>query len=173
MSKAGKIIVSILVIAAIAFGVYSCMTREELALSFGGEDANGLKGLTIGGHEPLVLDMDVYGNYSVKIVPAKGADFAYSTNGNNRQFNQLRDLTQGFDIREEDGQLIVSPKGSIKSMLEQIHPGLEVVVNEDALADLGDLFTLVVSNSNTEYRISFGVYIYPLDGVELPGELVF
>lgn len=171
--KAAKIIIALVLVAALAFGVYSCFTREELSLTYGGEDANGISGIIIGGHDPLVLDMDVYGNYSVKIVPTKGADFTYSTNGNNRQFNQLLDLTQGFDIREEDGQLIVTPKGSIKSLLQQIHPGVELTLNEEALADLGDLFTLVVSNSNTEYRISFGVYIYPLDGVELPGELVF
>ena len=171
--KAAKIIICLVLVAALAFGVYSCVTREELKLTYAGSDANGLAGLTIGGHEPLVLGIEAIGDYTVKVVPAKGADFTYQTNGNNRQFNQLIDLTKGFEINEVDGELIVTPKGSVKALLQQIHPGVELTLNEDALADLGDLFTLVVANSETEYRISFGVYMYPLDGVELPGELVF
>lgn len=142
-------------------------------------------GYTLIHNEPLTVDVKyTFGflskeekGYSVKVVPKTDeANFSFGVDNLTYQFEDIEDITAGFDIVRNVNSFTISPKGSIYQVLSAIYPDSEIRVDRNNIDFSKDLFTAVVTSYNGEasIKISFGICDYDVFGVELDkGEIVF
>ena len=111
--------------------------------------------------------------YTVKVVPnvIDGKDFDFTLNGDKYAYQSEKDLTAGFDIKQEADSFTISPKGNLTKILSSVYP-------EDTVEDCTDkayenMFTLVVTsyNGEAEIRVNFTV-IEEIRGVILDKEVI-
>ena len=111
--------------------------------------------------------------YTVKVVPnvIDGKDFDFTLNGDKYSFQSEKDLTAGFNIKQEADSFTIAPKGNLTEILAAVYPN-------DTIGDCTDkayenMFTLVVTsyNGEAEVRIHFTV-IENIKGVILDKEVI-
>lgn len=172
------VIVTVLLLAVILLGVCYWVgwraeqSRRKLVVRFDGKVVDNLTGLSASGSEPLVFTVSGY-DYTVKIVPAEKVNISYQVNGIEQKMSDISDCTVGFRIDSADnGTVTVTPCGSLTTILSTIH-NADVIAPDDIDVDQ-DLFTVVFTQGQNEYRASFGLLRYDVSGVKLSKEgLVF
>ena len=111
--------------------------------------------------------------YTVKVVPnaIDGKDFDFTLNGDKYSFQSEKDLTAGFNIKQEADSFTIAPKGNLTEILAAVYPN-------DTIGDCTDkayenMFTLVVTsyNGEAEIRVNFTV-IEEIKGVILDKEVI-
>ena len=111
--------------------------------------------------------------YTVKVVPnvIDGKDFDFTLNGDKYAYQSEKDLTAGFNIKQEADSFTISPKGNLNEILAAVYPN-------DTVGDCTDkayenMFTLVVTsyNGEAEVRIHFTV-TESIRGVILDKEVI-
>lgn len=111
--------------------------------------------------------------YTVKVVPnaIDGKDFDFTLNGDKYSFQSEKDLTAGFNIKQEADSFTIAPKGNLTEILAAVYPN-------DTMGDCTDkayenMFTLVVTsyNGEAEVRINFTV-TENIKGVILDKEVI-
>ena len=111
--------------------------------------------------------------YSVKIVPnmVKDKDFDFRLNGDVYSFQAEKDLTAGFDIKQEKSSFTLTPKGDLTEILAAVYPDYHVEDCNDKAYD--NMFTLIVTSYNGEasIRVNFTV-VEDIEGVELDKEVI-
>ena len=145
--------------------------KEPFEVLYEEEKVSNLAGLSISPAEPLVLQVN-YGleDIQVSVMPCKDAALTYTVDGVEQSFDSILDATAAFTYEVVDGEFILTPKGGIETTLSALYEGKDVEVVD--IPD-EDLFTLILSSEDQEYRISFAFYVYDVDGITLPGKLVF
>ena len=111
--------------------------------------------------------------YTIKVVPnaIDGKDFDFTLNGDKYSFQSEKDLTAGFNIKQEADSFTIAPKGNLTEILAAVYPN-------DTIGDCTDkayenMFTLVVTsyNGEAEIRINFTV-TENIKGVILDKEVI-
>lgn len=111
--------------------------------------------------------------YTVKVVPnaIDGKDFDFTLNGDKYSYQSEKDLTAGFNIKQDKDSFTITPKGNLTEILSAVYPN-------DTVGDCADkayenMFTLVVTsyNGKAEVRINFTV-TETIRGVILDKEVI-
>ena len=111
--------------------------------------------------------------YTVKVVPnaIDGKDFDFTLNGDKYSYQSEKDLTAGFNIKQDKDSFTITPKGNLTEILSAVYPN-------DTVGDCADkayenVFTLVVTsyNGKAEVRINFTV-TETIRGVILDKEVI-
>ena len=145
--------------------------KEPFEVLYQDEKVEGLSDISISPAEPLVLKINrALEDISVKVVPYADAALTYTVDGVEQSFDSILDATAAFTYAVIDGEFILTPKGGIETTLSILYEGKDVEVVD--VPD-EDIFTLILSSKDQEYRISFAFYVYDVDGITLPGKLVF
>ena len=111
--------------------------------------------------------------YSVKVVPnpIQDKDFDFSLNGDLYAYQAEKDLTAGFEIKQDASSFTLTPKGDLSAILSAVYPGYSVEdCNRYAYENM---FTLIVTsyNGKAEVRINFTV-VEDIQGVILDQEVI-
>ena len=127
------------------------------------EDANGVT--IYPGDEIRVQSLTGAEGYTFHIEANGEKDFAFTVGEEPYTWKDLagRDMTKGFTIEETENGFTVDYtdlEGVIAAVL-----GAEVTIGEDADTS-GDLFVLVLTCGEKDFRLSFGVGL-PVEGVEV------
>ena len=116
---------------------------------------------------------DTTKGYSVKVVPnpIKDKDFDFSINGDLYSYQAEKDLTNGFNIKQEDTSFTITPKGNLSAILAAVYP--DSTVSDCENKGYENMFTLVVTsyNGEAEVRINFTV-TEDIQGVILDKEVI-
>ena len=116
---------------------------------------------------------DTTKGYSVKVIPnpIKDKDFDFSINGDLYSYQAEKDLTNGFNIKQEDTSFTITPKGNLSAILAAVYSDSTVSDCENKGYD--NMFTLVVTsyNGEAEVRINFTV-TEDIQGVILDKEVI-
>lgn len=175
MKKIAIVLLTLLLIAGVLFGVcYWFGTHRDFVILHNGVTLDSLeKSLTASGAEPLVFEIQGNGDFEVKVVTYEKCEVTYFVADKPYVLKDFGDVTSAFNITKANSALTVAPKGSLESMISVVKNGATVKVDEKA--DLSqDLFTLIISGENKEYRVNFGLYTYDVNDVKLSdGKLVF
>ena len=118
-------------------------------------------------------DNDHAGGYSVKVVPnmVKDKDFDFHLSEDVYSFQAEKDLTAGFEIKQEENGFTLTPKGDLTEILAAVYPDYHVENCNDKAYE--NMFTLIVTSYNGEasIRINFTV-VEDIEGVELDQEVI-
>ena len=111
--------------------------------------------------------------YTVKVVPnpIQDKDFDFSLNGDLYAYQAEKDLTAGFEIKQDASSFTLTPKGDLTAILAAVYPGYSVEdCNRYAYENM---FTLIVTsyNGKAEVRINFTV-VEDIQGVILDQEVI-
>ena len=116
---------------------------------------------------------DTTKGYSVKVVPnpIKDKDFDFSINGDLYSYQAEKDLTNGFNIKQEDTSFTITPKGNLSAIFAAVYP--DSTVSDCENKGYENMFTLVVTsyNGEAEVRINFTV-TEDIQGVILDKEVI-
>ena len=124
------------------------------------------------GDEIRVQSLTGATEYDVRIeANAESGDFSFTVGAEPYTWHDLagQDVTKGFTLTQTDLGFTVDYE-SFETIIAAVK-GTDVVIAEDA--DLsGDMFDLVITMGETEYRFGFGIGL-PVSGIELdPGHII-
>ncbi len=91
--------------------------------------------------------------YTIKVVPnpINGEDFDFTLNGEVYSFQAEPDLTAGFDIEREETAFVISPKGSVKDVLQAVYPSYEI---SDCEGGYMDMYALIISSYDESQSVT-------------------
>lgn len=168
------VVITVLLLAGILFGICYFVGRRaeaedrKLSVQYNGKVVNDLKGLVTTYSVPLVFKVTGE-DYTVRIVPVEGVQFAYLIDGQAYKLTDLKDLTAGFTIdTAEDGTVTIKPCGSLETVLSVV-TGKAVTLPDGSNTEQ-DLFTVIFAQDDTEFRASFSFYKTDVQGIELSEE---
>ena len=111
--------------------------------------------------------------YTVKVVPnpIQDKDFDFSLNGDLYAYQAEKDLTAGFEIKQDASSFTLTPKGDLTAILAAVYPGYSV--EDCSRYAYENMFTLIVTsyNGKAEVRINFTV-VEDIQGVILDQEVI-
>ncbi len=124
------------------------------------------------GDEIRVQSLTGATEYDVRIeANAESGDFSFTVGAEPYTWHDLagQDVTKGFTLTQTDLGFTVDYE-SFETIIAAVM-GADVVIAEDANLS-GDMFDLVITMGETEYRFGFGIGL-PVSGIELdPGHII-
>lgn len=98
-------------------------------------------------------------DYSVKVVPHMTKDFDYTVNGERYLFSKIKDFTAVFEIdkRETSFDLAMPAITSLKNALSEYHGGAQIEIEQSAIENNPNPFTLVISSYNDSVVYNIGL----------------
>lgn len=111
--------------------------------------------------------------YSLELRKKSGVRFEYFVDGVSFDYEGKIDLSNCFEITQNDSSFsVVSKAECLKDMLQLVYPDQEIYISDDVLTSLnGDLFSLTIYSYNKESSItidfSFAIQNVLLDKTEI------
>lgn len=98
-------------------------------------------------------------DYSVKVVPHMTKDFDYTVNGERYLFSKITDLTGAFEIekKETSFDIAIPEVTSLKNVLSAYHNGAYIEIEQSAIENNPNPFTLVISSYNGKIVYNIGL----------------
>lgn len=188
--KAGKVIAYILLVLAFV-AVCGCLAYftggftsdfKTFYIAVDGKDVlSAADGYELTTEKPMNVDVKyTFGafnknisGYSVKVVPnvVEGKDFDFTVDGQTHSYQEISDLTAGFDIEQGEKSFTIKPKGGINKVLQAVYPDKEVEDCRNKAYE--NMYALVVTSYNGEasVKICFSV-VSPLYEITLDKEVI-
>ena len=153
------VVMIVIVVAGLIYKLTNGFTEEVKSFYAevnGKEIINEIKGVMISEDEPLGVKIRYTttkaDEYTVKILP--NANFTYVANGEEKNFKDIPDLTDGFIISKDKKSFTVKPRGGVT---ETLKAALKQDISDcDDLAT-NDMYLLVITSGESEVKIYFAV----------------